>query len=347
MKILIANDCGQSAHYWQRLGLARAFSSVGNEVVMWDTSKKSAYDSFDEFEPDLFIGQTYNVTPALIKCIKQRPLIKVALKASDYGYLNSKTDPNSPIVRVTEEERKLVDELRFEIFDNLVLFIHYHPDYLNYTHNGWAAEGYRIEASMNAADLFDYYNGEVREEYKCDIGFCGGYWPYKSQTLNKYILPLCSSFKYKVKIFGNGHWPVPQYHGFIQTEDLKYLFKSAVISPNVHEPHSQEFGYDIVERPFKILSSGGFCISDHVEGLTKLFPEGIVFGYDSKDFVEKVEYYTSVEAKSERDRIAQAGRKITLDKHTYFDRAADILKWYNLDYNNILEVKNAFVDNGS
>lgn len=331
MRILICNDAGQSAHYWERLGLARAFSSAGHDVTMWDLKKKSCYDAFDEFEPDLFIGQTYNVTTALIKCIEQRPLLKVMLKASDYGEYDNRTDQNSPVVRANEEELKKVEKVRDYLMpNNLLLFIHYHPEYIGDTHHKWISEGFQVKSNMNAADLFDYYNGEEKEEYLCDVAFVGGFWPYKAQTLNKYILPLCSNFDLKVKIFGNGHWPVPQYHGFIQTEDVKHLFKSSSVCPNVHEPHSQMFGYDIVERPFKILSSGGFCVSDNVEGLKRLFPEGIVFSDNQKDFLDKVRYYTSVEAKAERSKIADAGKKIVLDKHTYFDRAADIFGWFGL-----------------
>ena len=85
MKILIGDDSQMlTAHYYIRLGLARAFAAGGHDVLMWDIHSKSAIDMFDEFAPDLFYGQTYNIDKGLIKAIQWKPDCKVFMKGADW-----------------------------------------------------------------------------------------------------------------------------------------------------------------------------------------------------------------------------------------------------------------------
>src|SRR5690606_11049452 len=139
------------------------------------------------------------------------------------------------------------------------LYVHYPEKYLDDTHGYWRKEGYKVVSMLNGTDLFDYYNGSYDERLATDLSFVGGNWNYKGITLNKWLLPLCNDYKFK--IFGNQPWGTPNYCGFLETKYVKDLFASSKICPNIHEPHSQEFHWDVVERPFKVLSSGGFVIS--------------------------------------------------------------------------------------
>ena len=84
MKILISND-GTHAHFFQRMSWLNAFKSCGFTVGMWDCKNVPAFDVFDKFEPDIFLGQSYNLDEALIKCIYERPHLKVGLRAGDWG----------------------------------------------------------------------------------------------------------------------------------------------------------------------------------------------------------------------------------------------------------------------
>ena len=76
MKILISSD-GVHAHYFQRLSWLRAFNAVGMQAQLWDCKSMSAFDAFDLFEPDVFLGQSYNLTSDLVKCIYERPHLKI------------------------------------------------------------------------------------------------------------------------------------------------------------------------------------------------------------------------------------------------------------------------------
>lgn len=337
MKILISND-NAFAHMYIRMGWQKAFTAAGHDCVLWDINKKSCFDAMDEFPADLLITQSYNVTEAMIKCIEARPFMKVIMKGSDFGPTSNEIRSSFPILYATPQEIYNIESLRERTGKPDFLYVHYPEKYLDQTHGYWREKGFKVVSMLNGADLFDYYNGQYDERLATDLSFVGGMWGYKGITLNKWLMPLCNS-DYKFKIFGNQPWSGPCYCGFLGTEHVKNLFASSKICPNIHEPHSQALGWDIVERPFKILSSGGFCISDHVDGLVDLVPEGIVYATSPSDFKEKVDYYLKEENQEERLSIAAKGKEEVLKSHTYFDRTAQMLNELGLDSSNIMDIK--------
>lgn len=333
MNIVIAIDAGKSAHYYQRLGLARAFTACGHNVILWDIHKESEYDCFDIHKPDLLICQTYNITNALINCINENPAIKVIMKASDYGPITKKVVKEFPILEAREDEIKLIKLLREKTGKPDGLFIHYHKDYLEETHGYWIKQDFKVFSDMNAADIFEYTNGNFKEEYSCDIGLVSGYWPYKAQTLNKWVLPLLENFDYKIKIFGNG-WTVPQHMGFLPEGQEKDFFTSCKICINIHEPHSQKYGYDIVERPFKLGISKSFYISDYVKGLEKSYTESKpVLIKTPNGFISEIKQILN-DWDNYSYFIKENVNKIyieTMNKHTYFDRIINIFNFLNME----------------
>lgn len=320
MKILISND-GPHALYYFRLGLARALSYCGHEVTIWEIGKKPVYDAFDEAQPDLFFGQTYNLTDSMVDCINTNG-IKTVLRAADYG--NSIDRSLYPVLYATDREIRLVNQLKEYPF----LHIHHHEDWMEETHGNWE----KCYSIMNAADVFDYTNGNFNEKYKCDIAFVGGYWPYKSVTFNSWMLPLCHPLmNYNIRIFGNQNWPTNKYCGFIDTKYVKDILKSASICPNLSEPHSQIFGYDVVERPFKLLSNKCFCISDYVEGLYRLFPNSIVYARNPSEFKDMIDHY--LKYPEEKENFIESGYSECINNHTYFHRIAKIFDILGIPHN--------------
>jgi hypothetical protein len=322
MKILIQSD-GPHAHYYIRLGLARAFEKCGHQVFIWEIAQKPATDVFDEFEPDIFIGQTYNLTPTIIKLIEERPHLKVEMKAADWGNFAEEF----PVLRVTEQEAANVQTLRERTGKPDYLHIHYHEDYVAESHKGWIERGFKVYSQLSAADLFDFTGGTNVPEFQSELCFIGGYWGYKSIVLNKWFIPLCNSGKYRVKIFGNSPWPVPQYSGFIPPHLAKHALASARICPNLHEPHSQKYGHDIVERPYKLLANKCFVVSDYVEGLAKL-DLGIPLAKTPEEFESFIQFYLA--NPDSANKLMIHGFKKVLSNHTYFHRAAEIFTRLNL-----------------
>jgi len=344
MRILISND-SPTAHYYIRMGIARAFTAAGHEAVMWDINQKPVYDAFDEFNPDIFIGQTYNINEPIIKCIEERPHLKVIMKAGDWGPFGDRLDREKfPLHIATEKELLMTKELASRTGKPDYLYIHYHPDALEQTHGHWIDNGFSVCSQLNAADVFEFTNGQKIEEFRSDIAFVGGYWGYKSQVLDKFLLPLCENLgDYNIKIFGNQQWPVPQYCGFIDGKMVNDVLASAAICPNLSEPHSQEFGFDIVERPFKLLSNKCFVISDYVEKMEKVFGDSIVYAKTPEEFKEKVDYYLN--NPEERQKCIQSGYEKVINEHTYFDRVNEILLRLNMkdEADKILQAKGVVI----
>lgn len=327
MKILIGSD-GYTAHYYIRMGLGKAFTAVGHEVIMWQMNQKPVNDAFDEFEPDLFIGQTFNFKPSIINAIKERPNMKVVCKAGDWGTMSKQIDRERfQMLFASEEEIANTIKLKTECGKPDYVYIHYPAEYVEQSHGYWTQNGVQAYSQLLAADVFTYTNGQFNPDFQSDITFIGGYWPYKAQVLDPYLLPLCK--KYQVKIFGNGIWPVHQYCGMLDDSLTKHALASATICPSLAEPHAHEFGFEISERPYKLASNKCFIISDWIDGLVKLYPEDqIVYAKSPGEFHYKVKYY--IDHPDERLPFVEKAFKNTIENHTYFDRAEEMFTRLNL-----------------
>jgi hypothetical protein len=329
MRVLISND-GTHAHYFQRMAWANAFQTCGVPVAFWDCKKVPAFDVFDSFEPTVFLGQSYNLTPDALKCIYERPHLKVGLRVGDWGDHQASVDRTKyNILHCSQLEQEMLRELKETTGQPEFVHIHYDEEAVKQTHNHFENIGIKPVSIMMCADVLNYEKAEVDPRLECDIGFVGGYWPYKGQVIDEYLFPLLHPFnRYKVKIFGNQPWPVNQYCGVIGDHHEKNLFVSAKICPNLSEPHAQKFGFDVNERIFKVLYAGGFCISDNVESY-KMFGDGVVIADSPEDFKEKIDYYLA--NPEEATKIATKGQKYVRQNHTGFHRIMQIFTELGLE----------------
>lgn len=308
-------------------GFLNAFAACGHSVMFWDAEKKPALDVFSEFEPDIFIGATYQVDRSILKAVKARPSLHVALRASNYGPLNDEIDLEKyPVLVATSKEKKMVEQLKPKF-----VFSHYPERYIDETLGGWRNVGTEPISMPSAYDNFLYDGGQFDLDLACDIGYTGGYWPYKARNLNRYILPLCyPAGKYNIKIFGNGWGGLGQYLGTIQEHKIRDLFKSAKIVPAVHESHSNIWGFDVVERVYKSAGvGGGLTISDYVEGIEDLYtPDQVVMADSPEEYEEEIQYYLENEEK--RLEIVKNAREQTIDNHLYLHRISDMFWEFGL-----------------
>jgi len=327
MKILISSD-GKHAHYYQRMAWATALTKADFQVSMWDCKSVPAFDVFDAFEPDIFLGQSYNLDTSLLKCIYERPHIKVGLRVGDWGDHEDMVDKTKyNILYCSQKEKDVLKKLKEETGKPDFVHIHYDENAVKITHNHFESIGIKPISLMMCADTTAYSSAQYDPKLECDIGFVGGYWPYKGLVIDQYLTPLLDPPNYKVKIFGNQVWPVNQYCGLLSDNDVKILFVSARICPNLSEPHAQEFGIDVNERIFKILYAGGFCISDKVDSY-KMFGDGLVIVNSPEDFRDKIDHYLA--NPSERYKIAEVGQKHVTENHTGFHRSAQIMNAFDL-----------------
>lgn len=330
MKILCNfTPCGPS---YVRSGWKKVFEALGHTFQFWQTDSKPAFDVFSEFEPDVYIGTTYETTRAIAKCIAARPHMKVAMFASAWSdAVDKEIDKQKyPIVVASEQEKRILADLKEKTGKPDFVFIHASGQYLDLTMNGWPSIGITAVGILNAADIYVYYPKPPKPELVCDVGFCGGYWGYKSRNLNTHILPLCHpQSALNVKIFGNQQWPVAQFLGLIQDQNVSHLFSSAKVCPSVSEPHSTDFGFDCIERPFKVMASGGFCVSDYVHEFTTLYKsDEFLMQPDAASFIDAVKYF--IRNPEQRDGWIERGCVRTLIEHTYHDRVAQMLNEFGM-----------------
>lgn len=347
MNIVIADDCGgMGAHSWQRKSMARALVFCGHDVTLWDIDKHSPYDCFDLHNPEIFIGQTYNVNQALINCISERPALKVIMKASDWGNNTKEVSSKYPILTARKDEIENLISLKEKTNKPDGLFIHYHEDYIGDTHTNWINLGFNVYSDLNAADVFEYTNGEYRPEYDCKIGYVGGSWDYKNIVLHPYLLPLCENFDYNIKIFGKG-WTIPQSCGFLPDGEEKHFYKSAKINLCLHEPHSHKHGFDITEKFFKLAIGKNFTICDNVAGLEKLYPNVICSHKTPEKFINDIKLILNDwnNYHAFRELCIDSAYKITLKRHTYFDRIYNMFNILELEEeaNNVLIKKKEII----
>jgi len=302
------------------------FRALGHDFLFWNPETKSAFDVFSEYEPDLYLGTTYETDRAVYKNIVKRPHMKVALYASAWGpYLNDVDLSAYPLVVASEQEKRTIGRLKAETGKPDFVFIHAHDRWLEGTMSGWASIGVKYLGVLNAADTFVYLNATLKPELACDIGFVGGYWGYKARNIDRFLLPLLHpSSGLKAKVFGNQPWPVHQYMGGIDDADAASLFASAAVCPNVSEPHSTNLGWDVIERPFKVLSAGGFCVSDFVdEGRALFTADELPMARTPAEFEELIRFY--LKHPDKREQVRAAGRAKVLEHHTYHHRVAAML----------------------
>jgi hypothetical protein len=331
LKILIASD-GMHAHFFERQGWLNAFNCIpGIEAVMYDSHKYSPFDVFDRFEPDIFLGQLYNIDRPTYKCILERPNLKVALRAGDWGDFQNTFDHDKhpTMLFSTENDLNTLKKMLDETGQPEFVFNHYDQQDIERTHNYFADRlNVKIIGLPLAADLLLYGGGQFKKEYECDLSFIGGWWSNKAKNIDKCLRPLCHPVgAYKIKVFARNPWPhLPQYCGGIEDESLvKHIFASSKICPNISEPHSTEFGIDMNERSFKTLCAGGFCIYDNVAAARRIYSDDeVVFYNDENDFRKIVDHYLI--HTGEAREIAQRGQQKVLSAHTYFDRANTILQ---------------------
>jgi len=326
MRVLISID-NYFAHYFIRKGIGHALTACGHDVILWDINKRSPFDAFDDIKPNLFIGQTYNITDSLVKCIKEYSP-KVIMKASDYGVISDDIDRQKyPVQIASPKEVEMTNKLRDETGKPDLLYVHYMGERLKDTHTHWIKNGYQVGPLLNAADVFVFTGGKKRDVFASDITFIGGRWGYKAKTIDKWVLPLTKQ-DWNVKIFGNQSWQIPQYCGFAEEGNEKDIFASATVCPNIHEPHSQDLGYDIVERPFKLLANKCIVVSDYVEDLEKLLPH-VFCCKTPEEYLEKVRKI--IDNPEEFEYIKEEGFKHVIENHTYFNRMIDVFDRIGLD----------------
>ena len=344
MKILSTRY--SNAPYYIISGWKDVFERLGHEWLWWphsgsswlgtDKENRPAFDVFDEFEPDIFIGDT-NIDRATAKCIAKRPNMKVVLKGRNWGSSDEqiekyKIDTDAhPIEVASSEEKNRIRNLKELCGKPDFVFNWYHEKRMPETMGDWQIIGVDTLDMQPAANHFVYFPVDSSPRLESDISFIGGFWKYKGININKYLVPLCLPIgKYNIKIFGNQAWAVPQYIGSPSDSIINDILCSAKICPNISGPHANAFGFEVNERVFKIAATKSFCISDHIDSLTKdVFTDNeMPTAKDPEEFFKLIDYYLK-EPDLRKEKAEQCYNTV-MGSHTYCHRVSKLLSKLNL-----------------
>jgi len=151
------------------------------------------------------------------------------------------------------------------------------------------------------------------------VAFVGGYRPYKEPQYEQILWP----YEDKLATFGYSEWP-RCYRGGLGYHDERTLYQNATVCPTISEPQFIETG-DTVERPFKILGSGGLTIFDCGPVYRELFgPDEALIPRNQSEYHDMMDRALGSFSFNELWRIR--GYDAIMRKHTYAHRAVRILE---------------------
>lgn len=324
MKIVFRRE--EMASYYIYKGLASAFAKLGHTCVMWNPANESPFDAFNRYKPDLFIGQGYNLDRATIKCLNNNSNIKILLKvgAGSKNFRSVYDEKRFQVLMATDLEKSLVNAITHK--DRLTLFNYCHSSKAEFVIGEWKDLGYNIYGLLPSADTDAFpANTQPNDKFKSDIVIVGGYWSYKAVNIDSYILPLCYPIgKYNIKIFGNQKWPVPHFAGQISNELAPVMIASSTITPSIHEPHSNEYGFDLLPRTLNAIACNGFVISDYVEDYRLILAEDeLPMFKTASEYLDAIDYF--VKNPDKRLTYMEKAKKTILESCTVEHRTNEIL----------------------
>lgn len=190
----------------------------------------------------------------------------------------------------------------------------------------WQKLGLRLESVPLACDTTRYYREPENRRYSdVKMAFVGGYWAKKAIQFDKYLKP----YEDILSVYGYSRWPYSGYGGLLPEGDERVLYQNARVCPAISEPHAEVMG-DIVERPFKVMGSGGLAVTDVTPFFRELFTSDELLAPQNRD-----EYREMVRRALEDDdfnqRYRERGYKAILERHTYVHRARQILDYLGID----------------
>lgn len=323
-------------------GYKNAFEDLGHQFKPF-TLQDDCQPAFDEYQPDIFICglrplALNNLDFEVIKRHKARGM-KVFVNLPFWKSPLSKARINE--TRSLADNQEYIDLIKSGTFGDM---------YYNISEPGdprmdgfEQTTGYKQHTIPLAADQV-VLKEQFDEKFVADISFIGTFLPEKRAFFKKYVFPLGK--EHKLKLYGQDwtrldrmlgwvqrggqQFNVPFLRSFrkpkLQLSDEAKIYKSSVVSINIHEDYQKKFGCDCNERTFKIPLCGGFEVTDDVACIHKYFRVGeeIVIGENPLDWVEKIRYY--IRNPEKRLPIVEAGRRRVLSDHTYHNRVEQMLR---------------------
>jgi hypothetical protein len=313
LNILCCNPDGGAFLYITR-GWEDAFKALGHRFLRWDGSDKQ----LEAFQPNIYLGCS-GWRQNFPNWAKDAYGTKVAIHVNPWGKTVLQAQKGEPNINETKKAIEWVEKQNPDF-----LYCYGVEEDIGHMWNKWEDNIAGVIPVPCAGNAVAHRPVTPDPKFFCEVGFIGGFWPYKALNLRKYLVPVLD--KTKAKVYGWGGWKHPKYLGQIKDEDVNKLFSSAMVCPSMVEPHTSRYGIDIPERMFKIPLAGGFTICDPCEGLDRYVnPEIFPIAKDVDDYARLINYY--IKHDGERIKLRRKQRLEILKEHTYFSRIQGFLRF--------------------
>jgi spore maturation protein CgeB len=268
------------------------------------------------FRPDLvLVLKGESLQPALLRTLKQTTRATLAVWWVDHPFMNAET-------------RQAWDYVPgcVPLFDHCFVF--------DRTYEASLREAGAREVTFLpcAADEALYrplqLTAAERESFGVDVSMVGVYTESRAKIMEAFVgMP-------GVGIWGPG-WerfladratrdhPLLRGQG-LPPQDACKVYNSSLVNLNTHHHQSRDGGVNT--RAFEILAAGGFELTDEVPGMAELIEPGrhVATYRNAEEAAELTRYYGKAER--ERRRIAEAGLRQVLERHTYAHRMRTLLE---------------------
>jgi len=116
---------------------------------------------------------------------------------------------------------------------------------------------------------------------------------------------------------------IPKHHGPIWGKEMYKTLAESEITINRHIDAAENYANNL--RLYEATGMGSMLITDMKDNLSEIFEIGKeIETYDSaEELIEKIKYYSKHD--KEREAVANAGQKRTLQEHTYESRMKELL----------------------
>lgn len=328
------------------MGYMHAFEELGHSFQIL-TSESNAPEVFETYKPDILI---FSLNRYSVKFLDVSWIIEYKKRNKNlqvYAWIPFWKSPLSKL-RINESSG-LSDmaDLKTLLNNGFVDHCFAQSEVGNPNMEGFEkSTGFVYNSIPLAADTY-YMHSTFQDRFKADISFIGTLLPEKKEFIENQVLPMRK--KYDLKLYGQDWTKVEKIISFakkvgqyfnlpiikdiqkasLELEDEASIYKSSLISINVHEEYQKKFGKDCNERTFKIPLYGGFEITDDVAIIRDYFIEDkeIIIGKNKDDWFDKIDYY--IKNPDKRLAVMDAGMKRVLKDHTYINRSNKILELYH------------------
>lgn len=288
-----------------------ALERMGHEISFFDSGDRSSYGDFSELNAAL-LTHIDRFRPDVIFCVLMH--YEIWLETLDLIRANS---PAAIVNWGTDDSWKFTQASRF-----FAAHVDLHVTTSHMAESAALSGGLtNVMLSQWAASSGDFTKPRAAKDCQYEVSFVGNLYGYRHAWISE-----LRDNGIEVATFGHG-----SEGGVVEAHKIPDIYNSSLISINFSGAGDGGLkgmgsaARQIKARTFEVPGSGGFLLTESAPDLERYFVAGteIEVFQTPAELIAKVNYFRDHPV--ERDRIACAGHRRTLEHHSYERRFAEIL----------------------